>query len=86
MLFMLHTVHRLMMPPIKRLDWSPKKHVTAVTLRSEGYSIREIADNIGGGATQMAALRISLTYKQLLPAAISHGPYSPLIEMFGSRM
>lgn len=40
-----------MMPPVKRLDWSPKKRAIAVTLRSEGYSLREIADKIGGGAT-----------------------------------
>lgn len=39
-----------MMPPVKRLDWSPKKRAIAVTLRSEGYSLREIADKIGGGA------------------------------------
>jgi len=40
-----------MIPPVKRLDWTPKKRAIAVTLRSEGYSLREIAHKIGGGAT-----------------------------------
>jgi len=39
------------MPPVKRLDLSPKKREIVVTQRSEGYSLRETADKNGGGAT-----------------------------------
>lgn len=35
----------------KRVDWSPKKRATALTLRSEGYSYGEIAKKLGSGAT-----------------------------------
>jgi len=39
------------MPPVKKLDSSPKKCAIVVTLRAEGYSLQEISDKIGGGAT-----------------------------------
>ena len=35
----------------RRKDWSPKKRATAVTLRKEGYSYRQIAVKIGDGVT-----------------------------------
>lgn len=35
----------------KRKDWSPKKRSTAITLRNEGYSYRQIASKLGGGVT-----------------------------------
>ena len=36
---------------IKRVDWSPKKRATAITLQKEGYSFRQIAKKLGDGAT-----------------------------------
>ena len=39
------------MKTTKRVDWSPKKRATAITLRNEGYSFREIAGKIGCGVT-----------------------------------
>ena len=35
------------MTVVKRTDWSPKRRATAITLRNEGYSYREIAAKIG---------------------------------------
>jgi len=58
MLFLLQTI---MPAPVKKLDWSPKKHANGsidVTLRSEGYSLREIADKTGGGATPSGILKL----------------------------
>lgn len=39
------------MKTVKRADWSPKKRATAITLRNEGYSYREIAAKVGHGVT-----------------------------------
>ena len=38
--------------------WSPKKRTTAIVLRNEGYSYREIAEKIGGGATFSAVRKL----------------------------
>lgn len=38
--------------------WSPKKRAVAVTLRKEGYTFREIAEKVGGGASASGVLRI----------------------------
>ena len=39
------------MGPVKRLDWSPKKRATIITLRKEGYSYREVAAKVGCGVS-----------------------------------
>jgi len=36
---------------VKRMDWFPKKRATAITLRKEGYSYREVAAKLGHGVT-----------------------------------
>ena len=36
---------------VKRMDWSPKKRATAIALRKEGYSYREVAAKLGNGVT-----------------------------------
>lgn len=46
------------MPAVKRVDWSPKKRATAVTLQTEGYSYREIAAKIGQGVSPAGVLKL----------------------------
>lgn len=46
------------MPAVKRVDWSPKKRATAVTLQKEGYSYREIAAKIGQGVSPAGVLKL----------------------------
>jgi len=46
------------MPAVKRLDWSPKKRATAITLQKEGYSYREIAAKIGQGVSPAGVLKV----------------------------
>ena len=41
----------LMMGPVKKLDWSPAKRVTRITLEKEGYSYREVAAKVGCGVS-----------------------------------
>lgn len=38
--------------------WSPKKRAAALTLRKEGFSYREIASKLGGGATHLGVLKL----------------------------
>lgn len=38
--------------------WSPKKRTTAVVLHKEGYSYRDIARKLGGGATPAAVWKV----------------------------
>ena len=42
----------------KRLDWSPKKRTTAITLRDKGYSYREIVKKIGHGVSPAGAMKL----------------------------
>ena len=42
----------------KRVDWSPKKRVTAITLKAEGYSYRRIAEKLGGGVSASAVRKV----------------------------
>jgi len=49
---------------VKRQDWSPKKRSTAITLRNEGYSYRQIASNLGGGATPSAVCKLFKRFKE----------------------
>ena len=42
----------------KRVDWSPKKRVTAITLKAEGYSYRRISEKLGGGGTASAVRKV----------------------------
>ena len=48
----------IIMPSVRRLDWSPKKRATAITLRKEGYSYREIAAKIGLGVSPAGVLKV----------------------------
>lgn len=48
----------------KRLDWSPRKRVIAVTLRKEGYSFRQIAAKMGGGVTASGVLKVCKRYSE----------------------
>ena len=52
------------MKVVKRLDWSPKKRATAVTLRNEGYSYRQIADKIGHGVTASGIRKLCVRFKE----------------------
>ena len=47
----------------KRKDWSPKKRVTAITLRKEGYSYRAVADKIGCGVTASGVRKLCKRYE-----------------------
>jgi len=48
----------------KRKDWSPKKRVTAVTLRKEGYSYRAVAEKIGCGVTASGIRKLCKRYEE----------------------
>jgi len=52
------------MPSVKRLDWSPKKRATAIMLRKEGYSYREIAAKIGQGVSPVGELKLSKRFTE----------------------
>ena len=36
---------------VQSMDWSPKKRDTAIALRKEGYSYREVVAKLGHGVT-----------------------------------
>ena len=38
--------------------WSPKKRAVALTLRKEGYTLQEVAQRIGGGATASGVRKV----------------------------
>lgn len=52
------------MNTVKRHDWSPKKRATAITLRKEGYSYREIASKIGQGVTSAGVLKLCKRFEE----------------------
>jgi len=39
------------MNPSTKVEWSPKKKATTITLQKEGYSFREIVAKLGKGAS-----------------------------------
>jgi len=48
----------------KRLDWSPKKRATAITLRDEGYSYREIAKKMGHGVSPAGVMKLCKRFSE----------------------
>lgn len=49
---------------INKHYWSPKKRATALTLRNEGYSYREIAKNIGQGVTAAGIFKLCKRFSE----------------------
>jgi len=49
---------------VKRVDWSPKKRVIAITLRKEGYSYREIASKMGHGVTPSGIRKLFVRFQE----------------------
>lgn len=54
---------RIMAPSSTRFDWSPKKRTTAITLRNEGYSFRQIAVKMGQGVTASGVYKLCKRFK-----------------------
>lgn len=54
-------------------DWSPKKRATAITLRKEGYSYREIARKIGDNVTASGVRKLYARFQTTGTIQNQHG-------------
>ena len=50
---------------MKKMDWSPKKRATAITLRKEGYSYTEVAAKLSHGVTSSGIQNDRKLFKRL---------------------